>query len=152
MIVYLLVIRWNTRWCHVKSPVIGYMTMNNGNNIQPVPVSYYLLILLALLPLPSSASSLSMIFLSSSLTTFLSVTLASLSVLLCSLHPCLSFLVLAGASIWSEGGNNRWWFHSRRAERDHHEPPYPPGLDVPLVLSAQVQLPSSGKDLPQGCT
>lgn len=108
-------------------------------------------VFLPTLPLPSSASSLSMIFLSSSLTTFLSVTLASLSVLLCSLHPCLSFLVLAGASIWSEGGNNRWWFHSRRAERDHHEPPYPPGLDVPLVLSAQVQLPSSGKDLPQGC-
>lgn len=64
--------------------------------------------------------------------------------------PILS-VVLARAGVWGEGGDNRWWVHSGRAQCDHHEPPYTSGLDVPLVLPAQVQLPSTGEDLPQGC-
>lgn len=86
-------------------------------------------------------------------------------------HPCLHFspsprylfrtfcfflplllVVLARAGVWGEGGDNGRWLHSWGAQCDHHEPPYPSGLDVPLVLSAQVQLSSSGKDLSQGCT
>lgn len=80
-------------------------------------MSYYLLILSALfsvflstLPLPSSASSLSMIFLSSFLFPLyhhLPICHPHLPFDSFMLHPCLSFIVLAGASIWSEGGDNR---------------------------------------------
>lgn len=63
----------------------------------------------------------------------------------------LTSAVFAGAGVWSKGGDNRWWLRSWGAKCDHHEPPHSPGLDVPLVLSAQVQLPSSGEDLSQGC-
>ena len=59
--------------------------------------------------------------------------------------------VFAGAGVWGESGDNRWRLHSRREKCDYYEPPYPSGLDVPVVLSAQVQLSSSGEDLPQGC-
>lgn len=45
-------------------------------------------------------------------------------------------IVLARAGIWGEGCNNRRRLHSGGAQRDHHEPPHPSGLDVPLVLSA----------------
>lgn len=63
----------------------------------------------------------------------------------------LPSVVLTGTGVWGESGDNRWWLHSGGEKRDHHEPPHPSGLDVPVVLPAQVQLPSSGEDLPQGC-
>lgn len=67
-----------------------------------------------------------------------------------SCHP-LPSVVLTGTGVWGESGDYRWWLHSGWEKCDHHEPPHPSGLDVPVVLPAQVQLPSSGEDLPQGC-
>lgn len=63
----------------------------------------------------------------------------------------LHSIVPTGASVQGESGDYRRRLHSGREKCDHHESPHPPGLDVPVVLSAQVQLPSSGEDLPQGC-
>lgn len=64
--------------------------------------------------------------------------------------PCLPFTVPTGAGVQGEGGDHRRRLHSGREKCDHHEPPHPSGLDVPVVLSAPVQLPSPGEDLPQG--
>lgn len=61
------------------------------------------------------------------------------------------FPVFARTGIWGQGGDNRRRLHPRWEKCDHHEPSHPSGLDVPVVLSAQVQLPPSGEDLPQGC-
>lgn len=63
----------------------------------------------------------------------------------------LHSIVPTGAGVQGESGDNRRRLYSGREKCDHHESPHPPGLDVPVVLSAQVQLPSSGEDLPQGC-
>lgn len=68
-----------------------------------------------------------------------------------SITSTVHYIVFAGAGIWGEGGNNRGWLCSGGAQCHHHEPPHPSRLDVSLVLSAQVQLPSTGEDLPQGC-
>lgn len=64
---------------------------------------------------------------------------------------CLHSTVPTGAGVQGESGDHRRWLHSGWEKCDHHEPPHPPGLDVPVVLSAQVQLPAAGEDLPQGC-
>lgn len=61
------------------------------------------------------------------------------------------FPVFAGTGIWGQSGDHRRWLRPRWEKCDHHEPSHPSGLDVPVVLSAQVQLPSPGEDLPQGC-
>lgn len=61
------------------------------------------------------------------------------------------FPVFARTGIWGQGGDYRRRLHPRWEKCDHHEPSHPSGLDVPVVLSAQVQLPPSGEDLPQGC-
>ncbi len=55
----------------------------------------------------------------------------------------------AGAGVRGEGGDHGRRLRSGRAQRHHHEPPHASGLDVPMVLSAALQLPASGEDLPQ---
>lgn len=57
-----------------------------------------------------------------------------------------------GARVRGEGGHHGWRVCPWRTQRDHHEPPYASGLDVPLVLSAEAQLPPPGEDLPQSCS
>ncbi len=68
------------------------------------------------------------------------------------LMMCLCVCVCAGAAgagVRGEGGHHGRRLRSGRAQHHHHEPPHASGLDVPVELSAALQLPASGEGLPQ---